>query len=110
MKYGPLVIAKVSLKFGDGPDVPVQPAIGHPVVRACGLAADLGRCVGRPVVRDEQPEVRVVLGEEGVERVAQVSLAVVGGQADADAWLVDVDTSARRPGDLTTWPVVIMPG
>lgn len=68
---------------GRGADVPGQPDVPDARVPRRVLAADVLGPVGRGVVGDDQLEVLVGLSEQRVERLGQVLLAVVHGQADA---------------------------
>jgi len=58
--------------------------IPDPLVGCCSLPADLLGGVGRRVVGDDQFEVPVRLGKDGVDRLLEVAFAVVDGQADGD--------------------------
>lgn len=66
-----------------GADVAGQPQVPDARVLRGVPAADVLGPVARGVVGDDQLEVLVGLAEQGVERLGQVLLAVVHGQADA---------------------------
>lgn len=69
---------------GRGADVPGEPDVPDARVLRGVPAADVPGPVGRGVVGDDQLEVLVGLAEQGVERLGEVLLAVVDGQADTE--------------------------
>ena len=83
------------MKFLDGADVGRVPHVAHSRVPLGVPARDLSRPVGRRVVGHDDLEVLERLGQDRLDRLGQVALAVEYGEPHGDA---------RRPGRLRTLP------
>jgi hypothetical protein len=66
------------------PDVALVAAIADAPVPSGIVLADDGRAVGRRVVAQDQLKIAKRLGKDRVDGLAQIPLAVVNRQADAD--------------------------
>jgi hypothetical protein len=69
---------------GGKPDVPRLAEIAHPGILLLVATADVPGAIGRGVIRNDQLEISEGLAKQGLDRLADVLLAVVHRKADGE--------------------------